>query len=64
MRRLLQYGLEYRLRIARRTVDDRQHFGQRRLSSQRLVAVRGALVKFAPEIGDGLRRTGERILRH
>ena len=54
-RRILQHGLEHRLQLARRALNDAQHVRRRRLLLQRFGEIVGALAQFVeqPRILDG-----------
>ena len=57
--RLIQDRLEHGREVAGRGVDDLQNFSQRRLLSFAFITLSGALLKFAPEIGNDLLRSSD-----
>ena len=63
-RRVLQHGIEHRLKLARRAADDLQHLRGRGLLLQRLAQIVGALLQFVeqPRVLDGDDGLGGEVL--
>jgi len=57
--RPVEHRLEHGREVAGRGVDDLQNFSQRRLLSFAFITLSGALLKFAPEIGNDLLRSSD-----